>query len=115
MTVMIANLEYEDWLVADQQVLNFILRLVTKEVLVRIATTKTNKQCIEYSQGAASFVRSMFIWRSHHHLQKGLHQWQIISPRCSLLAMTWPLQAVLSTMKILSSISWLASMKTITQ
>jgi hypothetical protein len=41
MTVMIANLKYEDWLAADQQVLNFILTLVTKEVLVRIATRKT--------------------------------------------------------------------------
>jgi hypothetical protein len=40
-TVTVANSEYEDWLAADQQVLSFILTSVTKEVLVRIATTKT--------------------------------------------------------------------------
>jgi hypothetical protein len=116
-TVTVANSEYEDWLAADQQVLSFILTSVTKEVLVRIATTKTSR-CMEDSRGVASFSDQgscdQCSHGSRHHPQKGLHQWQNTSPRCSLLAMTWPLQAVLSMMKILSNTSWVALMKTTT-
>jgi hypothetical protein len=42
--IMVPNLEYEDWLIRDQQVLSFILASVSKEILVRIATTATTEE-----------------------------------------------------------------------
>jgi hypothetical protein len=38
--IMVPNSEYEDWLAADQQVFNFLLASVSKEILVRIAMAK---------------------------------------------------------------------------
>jgi hypothetical protein len=38
---MVPNSEYEDWLAADQQVFNFLLASVSKEILIRIAMAKT--------------------------------------------------------------------------
>jgi hypothetical protein len=39
--ILVPNPEYEDWLASDQQVLSFIFAYVTKEILVRVAATKT--------------------------------------------------------------------------
>jgi steroid 5-alpha reductase family enzyme len=39
--ILVPNPEYEDWLVGDQQVLNFILTSVSK-ILVRITTHETD-------------------------------------------------------------------------
>jgi hypothetical protein len=45
--VMVANPEYEDWLASNQQVFNFILASVSKEILARIATATTVAQAWE--------------------------------------------------------------------
>jgi hypothetical protein len=39
--IKITNLDYEDWLAADQQVLSFLLASVSKDVLIQIAVKKT--------------------------------------------------------------------------
>jgi hypothetical protein len=52
---MVTNPDYEDWLAVDQQVFSFILASVTKEILVRIVTTKTDSRRLENIGGAASF------------------------------------------------------------
>jgi hypothetical protein len=39
--IKINNLDYEDWLAADQQVLSFLLASVSKDVLIQIAVKKT--------------------------------------------------------------------------
>jgi hypothetical protein len=39
--IKVTNPDYEDWLAANQQILNLLLASVPKDVLVQIATKKT--------------------------------------------------------------------------
>jgi hypothetical protein len=83
--ILVANLDYEDWLAADQQVLSFIFASVTNEILVRVAAAKMavdlgscssgkdDGQCLEDPGGATCFsnqgTHSQCAYGTRHYSQ----------------------------------------------
>jgi hypothetical protein len=57
----VPNPGYEDWLVTDQQVLSYILALISKEILTQVATKPTAAESWET-------IEMMFLSKTRAHV-----------------------------------------------